>query len=67
MKTYTCDKCGLVLTSRKADNVIKIPHTEYSTATNSVTTYDHEVDLCDTCIIELRAWITGETLERIQE
>ena len=66
MKIYTCDKCGKVIKKyTKTQHQAEMPERRY---TNGVISQIRGTyDLCDTCIAELRAWITGETLERIKE
>lgn len=71
LKTFSCDKCGEVITGYIAErHQIDLPWTEYhlrKTGKDVVTANRTQFDICPRCMLDLKVWITGEELERIDE
>ena len=68
MKTYTCDKCGKdIFLYSENGHIVSCPPREGYYNDPKVTGKREQFDLCKDCIISLREWITGETLERMDE
>ena len=68
---HSCDKCGDVIEEyNHATHVVALPKFIHILQDTKVSNKnDHKVfyDLCLVCFEDMRAWITGERLERIQE